>query len=67
MISSRGFSQPRDQSDISCISCSAVRFFATKPSWKTKGGWVGCLQNKMIGKERLSFKPLASARSKQTA
>ena len=66
MISSRGFSQPRDQSDTSGIAGSAVRVFATKPSWKARG-WVGCLQNKMIGKERLSFKPLASARSKQTA
>ena len=32
--SSRGFSWPRDQTHISCISCIAGRFFTTEPVGK---------------------------------
>ena len=34
MLSSRGSSQPRDQTHISCISCIAGKFFTHWPTWE---------------------------------
>ena len=34
MPSSRGSSQPRDQTHVSCISCTSDRFFTTEPRGK---------------------------------
>ena len=36
MSSSRGSSQPRDQTLISCVSCIAVRFFTAEPLRKLR-------------------------------
>ena len=36
--SSRGFSPPRDQTGVSCVSCIAGRFFTTEPPGKPRCG-----------------------------
>ena len=38
MLSSRGSSQSRDQSQVSCISCIAGGFFTTGTTWEAHGG-----------------------------
>ena len=45
MLSSRGSSQPRDQT---CISCIAGRFFTTEPPGKHKG-WLYYVLNSVAG------------------
>ena len=35
MPSSRGSSQPRDQTQVSCVSCIGRRFFTTSGTWET--------------------------------
>ena len=37
IFSPRGFSGPRDRTHISCISCTAGRFFSTEPHGKPQG------------------------------
>ena len=38
---STGSSQPRDQTHVSCVSCSAGRFFTTEPPGKPVAEWGG--------------------------
>ena len=57
--SSRGFSQPRDQTHGSCVSALAGRFFATEPSQIiTKLGWeeISILQRKWEARRRTEQK-----------
>ena len=42
MHSFRGSSQPKDQTHISCRSCTAGGFFTTEPPGKSKNTGVGC-------------------------
>ena len=42
--SSKESCQPRDQTQVSCISCIADRFFTAEPLWYGEHGkiWMGC-------------------------
>ena len=42
---SRGYSRPRDQTHVSCVSCIGRRFFTTVPPGKPMSvcsGWISC-------------------------
>ena len=53
MPPSRGSSQPRDQTRLSCISCTAGRFFAAEPSGKPNEASIK-YQNEKEGVQKAS-------------
>ena len=66
MPSSRGFSQPRDRTPVSCISCTEGGFSTTeppgKPMWRDMSDLKGAWRIMAVFPGRISFRRMLSGK-----